>query len=76
MAFDAVSYIENAPECVEELNNRNDENMWLRAMNNEIKSIESENVEILSTKWVLAVKPYEDKIQDRYKARIVQGCRP
>lgn len=81
MAFDAVSYIENAPECVEELNNRDDKNMWLRAMSNEIKSIEEnktweetrkpENIEILSTKWVFAVKPHEDKIQDRYKARIV-----
>lgn len=61
--------------------NRNDKSMWLEAMIKKIKSIEknetwkevrkSEGEEILNTRWVFAIKPYEDKIEDKYKARLV-----
>lgn len=81
MAFDAVSYVENVPQIVEEINKRDDKRMWLEAMQKEVDSIEKnntwekvkmpENAEVLSTRWVFAMKPYEEKIQDKYKARLV-----
>lgn len=81
MAFDAISYVENVPEVIEEIDKRDDKRMWTEAMEKEIDSIERnntwekvktpENAEVLSTRWVFAMKPYEEKIQDKYKARLV-----
>lgn len=81
MAFDAVSYVENVPERVKDLKGREDESFWINAMEKEIESIktnntwaeveEPKNAEILTTKWVFAFKPLEEKIEDRYKARLV-----
>lgn len=85
MAFDAMSFVEEVPESVNDLKGRADEDFWRRAMKKELESIEKnktwdkvkipEKAEILDTKWVFASKPYEEKIEDRYKARlVVRGC--
>lgn len=81
MAFDAVSYLEKVPETVQDIKGRNDEFYWRKAMEREIQSIEKnetwieasipENAEILSTKWVFALKPHEEKNENKYKARLV-----
>lgn len=81
MAFDAMSYINEVPETVNELKNRDDEHFWRRAMERELESIERNNTwieveipnkaEILTTKWVFAAKPFENTIEDRFKARLV-----
>lgn len=81
MAFDAVSFVEDVPETVEDLKNRKDETMWKKAMNRELQSIKENNTwkevkmpgkaEILDTRWVFAAKPLETNPQDRYKARLV-----
>lgn len=85
MAFDAESFVNKVPECLEEINKRDDKEFWKNAMKREINSIEKnntwkevikpENAEILNTRWVFATKSLEEKIEDRYKARlVVKGC--
>lgn len=81
VAFEAISFVENVPQNVEELKTRNDEEFWRRAMEKEIISIEKnetweqvekpENAEILNTKWVYSFKPLEENIEDKFKARLV-----
>lgn len=81
MTFDALSYVEKVPECVEELKGRDDEQLWKTAMKKAIESLEKNKTwievkmpnkaEILKTKWVFASKPLEEKLEDRYKARLV-----
>ncbi|XP_072378064.1 uncharacterized protein [Diabrotica undecimpunctata] len=82
MVFDAMSFIERVPETVEELEGREEKNLWIRAMERKIESINKNNtwtevekipekIEILNTKWVFASKPLEAKEEDRYMAKLV-----
>lgn len=81
MAFNAISFIQKVPNKVEELKDRDDERFWREAMNREISAIEKnktwrevtmqDDVEILETKWVFALKPLEKDIKDKFKARLV-----
>lgn len=69
MAFDAISFVEQAPVSYNELYDREDKDLWEKAMNREIESInknntwklieEPKNVEVLDTRWVYTYKPLE-----------------
>ncbi|KRT86834.1 hypothetical protein AMK59_2687 [Oryctes borbonicus] len=81
IAFDAMAYVENIPENINELENRDDKELWIGPMEREIESIKRNNTrtkvqlpqraEILNTRWVFASKPLEERMIDRYKARLV-----
>lgn len=81
LVFDAMAFVEKAPRCVEDIQSREDKDLWKQAMDKEIKSIEKnktwqevnkpEDEEVLTTKWVFSTKPFESKIEDQYKARLV-----
>lgn len=81
MAFDALSYVEQVPKDYSDLNDREDRDLWERAMNREIESINKnntwksvikpKNTEILDTKWVYSYKPLESDQLDKCKARLV-----
>lgn len=81
MAFDAISYVENVPQHFKELENREDKKFWIDAVKRELEAInENETWElietpvkgqILDTKWVFLYKPLEEKLIDKYKARLV-----
>lgn len=63
------------------INNREDKDLWERAMDREIESIIKNNTwksvikpkdaEILDTEWVYTYKPRENDQSDRYKARLI-----
>lgn len=80
-----MSFIERVPQNVCDVNGRDDEKQWRRAMEREIDSMKKNNTwteitlpktgEILKTRWVFASKPLEREIEDQYKARlVVKGC--
>lgn len=81
MAFDAIRFVEDAPMCFKDLQNRVDRGRWIEAVNRELNSIEEndtwmkvrkpENVNILDTKWLFTYKTLEEKEVDKYKARLV-----
>lgn len=81
MAFDAMSYVEDVPKCFEEIDESKDGDLWKQAIEREIEAIEKnktwhtdvvpENAEILDTKWVFTLKPTEEDVRMRYKARLV-----
>lgn len=81
MAFDAMSYVEDVPTNMEELNYAEDKEMWHEAMKREIQAIERNHTwysvkppngaEILDTKWVFSRKPLEKDSKMKYKARLV-----
>ena len=81
MAFDAVLFVQQVPSLIEELSHKDDEMYWREAMKREIEPIEKNNTwkevnmqegtEILTTRWVFALKPLEENPEDKYKARLV-----
>lgn len=81
MAFEAINYVENVPSNFQELEHREDKDLWMNAMMREIDSINKnktwelvdkpENKEILDTRWVYAYKSIEKEQRDKYKARLV-----
>lgn len=81
MAFNAYNFVENVPNCFDDLKDRKERESWLRAVDRELKSIASnetwEEIEkpkdrqILDTKWVFSFKALEEKDEDKYKARLV-----
>lgn len=81
MAFDACSFVENVPSSFSDIQGRPDSKSWMKAIGNELKSIEEnetwemvkrpDETDILDTKWVFTYKNLEEKEIDRYKARLV-----
>lgn len=80
LAYEATSFVDDAPLSFEEIKDRYDRESWEKAIEAEIQSIEDndtwvlvskpESEKILDTKWVFAFKDLEDG-QDRFKARLV-----
>lgn len=85
MALNAISFCEGVPQSIEELEDRGDRNCWLKAIDEEVKSLtESETWEevrlpegkkAINSRWVFTVKHDQDGNLERYKARLViKGC--
>lgn len=81
MALDAVSFVEEVPKSYEEIKGRDDRKYWENAMKREINSIDKNGTwsvadtqpkgKVFDTRWVYTYKTLENKIEDKYKARLV-----
>lgn len=84
-AFGAVDYCNNIPLSFQEIGCREDRELWLTAVQDELNSLEENNTWTLvprpndrvpiKNKWVFTVKCDGDGNVERYKARLViKGC--
>jgi len=85
LALCAESLVEDVPEHFDDIQGRDDEKQWLRAVNEEMTSLtENETWNLvklppgrkaLENRWVFKIKRNLDGDIDRYKARLViKGC--
>lgn len=85
MALNAINYCNNVPQTFEELKERDDRDLWLKAVKEEIHSLEENNtwelIELpygkipIKTKWVFTLKQDGDGKIERFKARmVIKGC--
>lgn len=84
-ALNAKNYVEELPDNVEELREREDWPEWEKAIKEELRSLEKNHTwdlvdlpagkRVISSKWVFKIKHKADGSVDRYKARLVaKGC--
>jgi hypothetical protein len=85
LALHAESFIEDVPECFEDISSRPDQKQWMEAVNEEMQALKENDTwilvhpppgrKILENKWIFRVKRNEEGEVDRYKARlVVKGC--
>ncbi|KXJ83029.1 hypothetical protein RP20_CCG009471 [Aedes albopictus] len=80
-ALNALSFVEDLPESLSDLQIRDDRNLWQQAMKEEMDSLERNGTwtltklpagrSAISCKWIFKIKPGEDGQPTRYKARLV-----
>lgn len=79
LALSVINWVNNVPLSYKEVSGRDDEDKWLKAIDNELESLEKnqtweivpkpEKTKLIDTKWVFKVK--EDPHETRYKAKLV-----
>jgi len=85
IALSAINFCEEVPLSFEELKSREDKHLWLKAVHDELESLEENQTWTLiplpegkipiKSKWVFTLKYNGEGQIDRYKARlVVKGC--
>lgn len=80
-ALNALSYVENLPDSLTEMQKREDWCLWQKAMQEEMNALQKNGTwtlaelpagrNAISCKWIFKLKPSENDQPPRYKARLV-----
>ena len=81
----AESYINEVPECFDDIDKSENKNQWYEAVNEEIRALNDNNTwtlcnlpigkKLIGSKWVFKIKPGSRSESDKFKARlVVKGC--